>query len=87
MNNAANSIKGQKPETPVKTASSSSSSTQASKESVKAAEKPNDTEAIEEECNGVTETLLRAVGTDWSELEETVKTSIAKTVQDRFRPY
>ena len=31
-------------------------------------EQPNDKEIIEEESNGVTETLMRAVGTDWSEL-------------------
>ena len=71
----------------MKTASSSSSSTHASKETPKAVEKPNDKEAIEEECNGVTETLTRAVGTDWSELDETVKTNIAKAVQDRFKPH
>ena len=53
-------------------------------ESVKAVEKPNDKETIEMKCNEVTETLMRAVGTDWSELDETVKTSIAKAVQDRF---
>ena len=68
-------------------ASSSSSSTHASKESAKKVEKPNDEETIEEECNGVTETLMRAVGTDWIELDETVKTSIAKAAQDRFKPY
>ena len=38
-------------------------------------------------ANGATEALMRAVGTDWSELDETVKTSIAKAVQDRFKPY
>ena len=70
----------------MKTASSSSSSTHAFKESPKAVEKPNDKEAIEEECNNVSETFMRAVGTDWSELDETVKTNIAKTVQDRFKP-
>ena len=42
LNNAANSIKDQKPETPMKSASSSSSSAHASKESSKAVEKPND---------------------------------------------
>ena len=47
-------------------------------------EKPNDKETIKEECYGVTETLMRAVGTDRSELDETVKTSMAKAVQDRF---
>ena len=78
LNNAANSIKDQKPETPMKTASSSSSSAHPSKESPKAVEKPNDKEGIEEERNGVTDTLMRAVGTDWSELDETVKTNIAK---------
>ena len=86
LNNAANSIKDQKPETPMKTASSSSSSAHDSKETPKAVEKPNNKEAIEEECNGVTETLMRAVGTDWSELDETVKTNVAKAVQDRFKP-
>ena len=75
LNNAANGIKDQKPETPMKTASSSSSSAHAFKESPKAAVKPNDKEAIE------VETLMRAVGTDWSELDETVKTNIAKAVQ------
>ena len=87
LNNAANSIKDQKPETPMKTASSSSTSASASKETQKAVERPNDKEAIEEERNGVTETLRRAVGTDWSELDETVKTNVAKAVQDRFKPY
>ena len=76
-----------KPETPMKTASSSSSSSSASKGTPKAVEKPNDKETIEEERNGVTETLVRAVGTDWSELNETVKTNIAKAVQDRFKPH
>ena len=87
LNNAANSIKDQKPETPMNTASSSSSSTPAFKEAPKAVEKPNDNETIEEERNGVSETLMRAVGTDWSELDVTVITSIAKAVQDRFKPY
>ena len=59
----------------------------ASKESPKAVEKLNDKEAIEEESNGVTETLMRAVGTEWSELDETVKMNMAKAVQDRFKPY
>ena len=36
-------------------------------------------EIIEEECNGVTETLMRAVGTDWSELDETVKTQYSQS--------
>ena len=44
-------------------------------------------ETIEEKRNGVTETLMRDVGTEWSELDETVKTNIAKAVQDRFKPY
>ena len=87
LGSAANSIRDQWPETPMKTASSSSSSTHASKEPVKAVEKPNDKETIEAECNGVTETLMRAVGTDWSELDETVKTCFARAVQDRFKPY
>ena len=86
LNNAANSIKDLKPDTPMNTASFSSSSTHAFKESAKTVEKPNDKDTIEEECNGVTETLMRAVGTNWSELDETVKTSIAKEVQDRFKP-
>ena len=50
-------------------------------------EKPNDKEIIEEECNGVTDTLMRAVGTDWRELDETVKSSVAKAVQDQFKSY
>ena len=83
----ANSIKDQKLETPMKTASSPSSSAPASKETPKAVEKPNDKETIEEERNGVTETLVRAVGTDWIELDETVKTNTAKAVQNRFKPY
>ena len=58
--NAANSIKDQKPETPMKTASSSSSSALACEETPKAVEKPNDKETIEEERNGVTERLMRA---------------------------
>ena len=71
----------------MKTASSSSSSASASKETQKTVERPNVKETIEEERNGVTETLMRAVGTDWSGLDETVKTNIAKAVQDRFKPY
>ena len=62
----------------MKTTSSSSSCTHAFKESPKAVEKQNDKETIEEECNGVTETLMRAVGTVWSEVEETVKKKHSK---------
>ena len=43
--------------------------------------------ALEEERHGVTDTLMRAVGTDGSELDETVETNTAKAVQDRFKPY
>ena len=43
-------------------------------------------EVIEEDRVGVTETLKEAIGADWCELEETVKTSIARAVQDRFKP-
>ena len=46
-----------------------------------------DKEVIEEDRDGVTETLMQAIGSDWCELEETMKTSIAKAVQDRFKPY
>ena len=40
----------------------------------------NDNDIIEEECRMI-------VGTDWRELDETVRSSIAKAVQDRFKPY
>ena len=44
----------------------------------------NDKETIEEDCS-VTEALHQIVGSDWSELDETVRSTIAKAVQDRFK--
>ena len=79
LNIASNSIRDQRLETTMNTASSSSSSSLTSKDTARTNEKPNDKEIIEEESNGVTETLMRAVGIDGSELDETVKTSIAKS--------
>ena len=87
LSSASNSIREQRPEIPMNVASSSSSSSLAPKDTARINEKLNDKDIIEEECNGVTATLMRAFGTDWSELDETVKTSVAKAVQDRFKPY
>ena len=44
-----------------------------------------DKEVIEEDRDGVTETLMQAIGTDWCELDETMKTRKAKAVQGRLQ--
>ena len=87
LNNAANSIKEQRPEAQISVNVSSSSSTLPAKVMTNACMIAFGKEVIEEVRGGVTETLKQAIGADWCELEETVKTSIARTVQDRFKPY
>ena len=81
LRTAANNIQGQKADLPPNaTSSSSSMDTEGSKEK-------NDKDAMEEDCSLVTQTLQQIVGADCSELDETVKSSMAKAVQDRFKPY
>ena len=87
LNNAANSIREQRPETLTITTAPSSSSTLPLKMAAKTTVITIDKEVIEEDPDGVTETLKQAIGSDWCELEETMKTSIGKAVQDRFKPY
>ena len=87
LNNAANSIKEQRPEIQMAGNASSSSSTLPAKVMTKASVITPEKEVIEKDRDGVTETLKKAIGADWCELEETMKTSIAKAVQDRFKPY
>ena len=86
LNCAANNIKEQKPEALTTTTATSSSSTVPAKVAAKTVI-TIDKEIIEEVRDGVSETLKQAIGSDWCELEETMKTSIAKAVQDRFKPY
>ena len=80
--NAASSVQEEKVEMSHAT---SSSSTFASKETSLC--KKNDKETVEEECSSVTEALQQIVGSDWSELDETVRSNIARAVQDCFKPY
>ena len=87
LKNAANSIREQRPEAQMNTSASSSSSTLPPKTTTKTKEVTTEKEVIEEDRDGVTETLKQAIGADWCELEETMKTSIARAVQDRFKPY
>ena len=85
--NAANSIKEQRPEAQTTSTTSSSSSTPSATVVTKAKEITTEKEVIEEDRDSVTETLKQAFGADWCELEETMKTRIARAVQDRFKPY
>ena len=87
LNSAANSIREQRPEAQTTATAPSSSSTLPAKAAAKTKVVTIDKEVIEEDRDGVTETLMQAIGSDWCELEETMKTSIAKAVQDRFKPY
>ena len=87
LNNAANSIKEQRPEVQTTVNASSSSSTLPAKVMTNACMIAFGKEVIEEDRDGVTETLKQAIGADWCELEETMKNSIAKAVKDRFKPY
>ena len=87
LNYAANSIKEQRPEAQTTSTTSSSSSTPSATEVTKTKEITTEKEVIEEDRDGVTETLKQAFGTDWCELEETMKTRIARVIQDRFKPY
>ena len=87
LNNAANSIKEQRPEIHTTVNVSSSSSTLPAKVTTKASIVTTEKEVIEEDKDGVTEALKQAIGADWCELEETMKNSIAKAAQDRFKPY
>ena len=87
LNSAANSIREQRPEAQTTATAPSSSSTLPAKAAAKAKVVTIDKEGTEEDRDGVTETLMQAIGSDWCELEETMKTSIAKAVQDRFKPY
>ena len=87
LNNAANSIKEQRPEVQITVNAFSSSSTLPAKVMTKASVITSEKEVIEEDRDGVTEALKQAIGADWCELEETMKNSIAKAVQDRFKPY
>ena len=45
-------------------------------------EKKNEKDFTEEDCTSMTEALQQIVGSDRSELNETVKSSTAKAVQD-----
>ena len=87
LNSAANSIREQRPEAQTTATAPSSSSTLIAKAEAKTKVVTIDKEVIEEDRDGVTETLKQAIGSDWCELEETMKTSKAKAVQDRFKPY
>ena len=87
LNSAANSIREQRPEAQTTATAPSSSSTIPAKAAAKTKVVTIDKEVIEEDRDGVSETLMQAIGSDWCELEETLKTSIAKAVQDRFKPY
>ena len=89
LNNAANSIREQRPEAQTTTTAPSSSSTFPTNVAAKTTMTTIDKEIIEDDREGVTvtETLKQAIGSDWCELEETMKTSIARAVQDRFKPY
>ena len=87
LNNAANSIKELRPGAQTTSTAPSSSSSLPAKEATKVNETTTEKEVIEEDRDGVTETLKQAMGADWCELEETIETSIARAVQDRFKPY